>query len=1344
MIRQFRVLVGVAVLFVAVRPAVAQTWTGAANGSWSNSLNWSPAVVPTSGLNTALTFGSATTDAMTEDITGTFLLNQMTFTAGGPAYTLTGNTLGFSNSGLGGSPQISFNTSNNVSLGDATTLNGGLSVIGTGTGILTFNGTISGGGGLTVSGAGTVALGGGSNTYTGNSVIASGTLMLANGTAMPTGAAVLVGGGQFNIGALSNASASAIGTLTVNGAGTFRVPGGNGNYYLNQLAMTGGTVDFTGTNDFWLHFVNGNAGITINNSSTTAVWVGAPNSRIQNDTSSPLTITVNSNGASGVNLDAGIALSNGGTNPNFVVTGFGTMRLTSLSNTANISVNNATLRADDMSSNGGVGTLGTGSITLNGNGVTLQYGGPTAASSKPIALSGFPTISVLNNGVNLTLNGVIAESAPRTGLAITGSSMSGTAGTVTLVSNNNYTGGTQVFYNGVLAISTIANGGIASLIGSSSNAPGNLVLGGYSGLGTLMLTGTNPTYNTDRGVTVSVPARFASMLFPNQDFGGAIGVQNAGTNLTISGQLVGLSFQGGFGGDMIKVGAGTLTLTNTTNNYANASYGTTTVKAGTLNVGAAGAVIPANSPVTVSAGATFQVGFTSGDNSAAPLGTLTLDNGTFRVPAGSPSYFLNRFAATSAGGTVNLLGSSAVLDFSGGGAGATINGNTLWSGTTSSGIINLASAAADLTIVPNVTLTNDIPLLNAFRILGGGTFYMTAPANGAAATYTVSQGRLRADDLSTPGGFSVFGNIVFGSLVLDGGILQYSGSTQSSSMPIALSSAGGTVEITSAASTLTLTGRIAGSGSVVGPLVKAGPGVLILANTVNAYVGGITVNGGRLDVGTDAQLGVADPTVNPAGTLRYTASTTTSRTFNLADGTLEAGAGAIVTYAGATVNGGFLRGAGTHAFTGGSVVFGSSTLNSSTVSVTGPATFTNFGNGGAFNIVAGLTNPVNFNGFTNQGSGSITVGATSPVNIADVQSYGTLTINPATVTENYSQTTKVTNTGTSPLYFNGGSRTFVGTPATAVFPSNWPDASLRGQPTFVAGIDLHGQNSVVAGGLLVNNGYIEDSSNNGQGTATIVADFGSLVKGSGFYQNSVITQNGGKFQAGNSPGAATFGKFVLGRGGVASYVFAIDDATGVAGPTPDNAGQVRGWGLVRAVGRGAGAAPTTGDVTWTATPADRLLVSLDTLVSPTTVGVDVPGLMDHFDPTRSYVWPAFEWTGAYAGPADVVTLDIATSFDTSGFANPVAGTFGWTIDTSGHTLSLTYMPSAVPEPGTIALIGATLGVAAVARRGRQESAATVGRRSAIGAGRLTVSARACGQNLRLAVHVILPAGRGRP
>ncbi|HEX4590908.1 MAG TPA: hypothetical protein VH120_13310, partial [Gemmataceae bacterium] len=114
------------------------------------------------------------------------------------------------------------------------------------------------------------------------------------------------------------------------------------------------------------------------------------------------------------------------------------------------------------------------------------------------------------------------------------------------------------------------------------------------------------------------------------------------------------------------------------------------------------------------------------------------------------------------------------------------------------------------------------------------------------------------------------------------------------------------------------------------------------------------------------------------------------------------------------------------------------------------------------------------------------------------------------------------------------------------------------------------------------------------------------------FSNLVI--NGGSIQTANDatlgpnptitvnaagPGSASLGRFVLGPGGVDDYFFAIDDATGAAGPKPDALGHVSGWGLVQAVRQPVGTATTPGDFTWTATPADKLTVSLDTLLNPT-------------------------------------------------------------------------------------------------------------------------------------------------
>ncbi len=470
---------------------------------------------------------------------------------------------------------------------------------------------------------------------------------------------------------------------------------------------------------------------------------------------------------------------------------------------------------------------------------------------------------------------------------------------------------------------------------------------------------------------------------------------------------------------------------------------------------------------------------------------------------------------------------------------------------------------------------------------------------------------------------------------------------------------------------LTLSGTVGGSGS----LTYSGTGMLTLSGT-NNYSGGTIITDGTLGIASDLALGSGGLTLGSFSTLEYTATTTTTKSYSLNGGTLAVAAGHSVTLNGSQISGGYLSGPGTfatNATTGAQ--FANLTTRPSVIvnSNSGADSFLNVSNGGTLNFAANIpiATPVTLSGFTNQVSGAITVGAGSGVNVTDFETYGMLTLTPNTT----SAPTVLTNTGTSPLAFGGGSQTFIGTPATA---------DPTGQ-NILDYIDLHGNNAIVAGGLLVNNGGVFDTV--GAGTGTIIAEFGALVKGAGFYQNTVKTQNGGKFQTGNSPGSATFGNFVFGPGGVSNYIFAIDDATGTAGPSPGPSGLVSGWGLIKAVQVALGAATTSGNFTWTATPSNPLTVAIDTLVNPTTVGTDVAGPMADFDPTQSYSWTAARWTGSYAGPTDAAMLDADTSFDTSGFVNPIAGTFGWSLDSADQTLSLVYTPSAVPEPGTLALVG---------------------------------------------------------
>jgi fibronectin-binding autotransporter adhesin len=1025
---------------------------------------------------------------------------------------------------------------------------------------LTMTGQITGGGALVKTGVGTLTLTNTSNNFGGGLYVENGTLNLgvagAVGSVLPANCNVTVAptvSGAvpiLQLGFTSGTNSTApLGTLTLNN-GTFSIPAGAANFWLNQIVVgaAGGTVNMTSSTG--IEFTGTNPGATING---IANWTAG---FFENGAAAPATISV----AANATLTSSAYLYGPSSSTPFVVTGAGTLHVIAApyANAVNNMVvgNGGTtaqgrVQVDDLSVNAsdGASVLGyagrSGYFTLNGG--TLAYSGVNQTTS-------FPITSVLTNST--------------------------------------------------------------------------------------------------------------------------IEITNQSTTLTLTAAIAGAAGQY----NITKTGPGTLSISGATS----ATYTGYRVAAGTLVVGAGG-VLAASNSVTVLQGGTFQVGFSSGTNGAGPA-SLTLDGGTMRIPTGNPIYFLNSLGVTPNGGTIDLGGSTAALQFGNGAVPTiTVSGNTTWSGTTAT-LVNNTFAQMTLSIAPPATVTDFIPLStphnqllpqSTFQVAGGGTLYVKSLSNTFLNIMTVSQGRVKVDDLSVnSSNGTVLGLNGSGDFVLAGGTLAYAGPNQSSPFFFSLGAGGGTIEVSNPATTLTLTSFIPGSDSY--PLTKSGPGTLILSNTSNPYYGGITVNGGTLAVGNDNQLGGAPVTINPAGNVIYVGNTSTSRTFNMNNGTLGIVVGATLSTSGA-INGGNLAGPGTFSVSG--ALSGVTSAISAVIQDNG-ATFTNFVNGGSLTVANGvLYNTTAFNRFTNQGSGSITLGVNSSVTVSDFQSYGTLTLNPAAVGSG--PPTLLSNTGSSPLYFNGGSRTFIGSPATA--------------SQNVAGVNLGGRNLVIAGGLFVNNGFVADST----GTpGSVIVDFGALYKGAGTNFVNVITQNGGKVQAGNSPGSMGFGRFVFGPGGINNYVFAIDDATGAAGPSPDALGHVSGWGLVKAVKQQFGPTTSNGDFVWTATPSDKLLFAIDTLINPTTVGTDVPGMMANFDPNRPYAWPAVRWAGTYSGPTHVAMMDAATSFDTSGFRNPVAGTFGWNLDPVGQSLSLIYTPSAVPEPGTLALFGlAGAGLACWRRRG---------------------------------------------
>jgi hypothetical protein len=91
--------------------------------------------------------------------------------------------------------------------------------------------------------------------------------------------------------------------------------------------------------------------------------------------------------------------------------------------------------------------------------------------------------------------------------------------------------------------------------------------------------------------------------------------------------------------------------------------------------------------------------------------------------------------------------------------------------------------------------------------------------------------------------------------------------------------------------------------------------------------------------------------------------------------------------------------------------------------------------------------------------------------------------------------------------------------------------------------------------------------------------------------------------------------------------------------------------------------------------------------------------MTDFDSSQSYSWRLFAYAGSYTGPTDSASLDASTNLDTSGFLNPHGGRFDLALNQAAKEMDLIYTPTAVPEPGTLALLSAA-GMGWLARRYR--------------------------------------------
>jgi hypothetical protein len=260
--------------------AAQSTWDGL-DGVWSLGTNWTPDGVPLSAIDTELIFAGsgATPYTATNDIAGAFQLNKLTLNSTATvAETIAmnvGSSLSFVSNG-GTTPTLTQNGSGAFTVSTDFAATNALTLGGSGTGITSLSGIVSGAGGLTFTGA-NWQLTNIANSFTGGVTINTGAFV----ELVPAGAAPQ----SVNItpALTSILGGNAANTLTING-GTLKLTSkGAGSVVLGAarpvtFGTNGGVLDITNSNVPGTQGGNisgGDLNLTLNNTSTAVIrWNG--------------------------------------------------------------------------------------------------------------------------------------------------------------------------------------------------------------------------------------------------------------------------------------------------------------------------------------------------------------------------------------------------------------------------------------------------------------------------------------------------------------------------------------------------------------------------------------------------------------------------------------------------------------------------------------------------------------------------------------------------------------------------------------------------------------------------------------------------------------------------------------------------------------------------------------------------------------------------------------------------------------------------------------------------------------------------------------------------------------
>lgn len=740
---------------------------------------------------------------------------------------------------------------------------------------------------LTKSGASTWTLSG-INSYTGTTTVSAGTLVLS-GTNTGAGATSVVGG-TLQAGAANGLNPNSAITMTDAAAADLDLNGNNNT--IGSLAgggATGGNVTLgagtltTGndnTSTSYAGNISGNGGLTKTGSGVFTLnaaqgYLGATQvnagSLIVNNTLASSGVTVGNTGSLGGigTISNAVTVNNGGTLSAATATTAGTLTLGSLTLDSG-----SNLAYEFGGTNDLIAVTTSGGLTINGGALSLY----TTGGVSPLTTNGtydlFSYTGALG-GATSNLSVTNSQAGKTYALNDTGSLIQIILGTAT---TSDWTYGSS---NGLWTDSGNWSGSVPNALGAVANfniAGSSVDVNGAKTVGSIIFDNSTG-YTITGGDTITldngIAAGVISINSGNHAINAPIALNSqanitpaSGTTLTLGGAISGAKA-------VTYSGAGTTILTG-----SNVYSGTTTISAGTLQIGSGGTTgsLSASSAIVNNAALVFNRSNTltqgtdfasvisgTGTINQAGTGTTVLNGansytGATSIGAGALNIQNNTALGTTAGATSVAAG--AALQVQGGltamaenltingtgvsndGALRSVSGNNTLSGTValgSTGVrINSDTAANTLTLSTAAGITG-----TGFNLSVGGagdTIISGGVKTGAAATLTKDgSGTLTLAGASTYTGATT---ITAGTLLLQGGV-----GYATSGFSIASNAV---LELNTSASTGYTTTTFSGAGT----LRKSGSGTANWGSPVATFAldsgSLIDVQGGILTGGSNA------------------------------------------------------------------------------------------------------------------------------------------------------------------------------------------------------------------------------------------------------------------------------------------------------------------------------------------------------------------------------------------------------------------------------------------------------------------------------------------------------------